>query len=105
MLTKTGPPKKTMFLALYRAEDGALHGRTRTSTHDYRFVSVVRWSDGDIGFVKWSATEAGARSCLTGQQKAAGATVIAVVPAVPQPDLTAAEKLFGSLLPQPAEEN
>jgi hypothetical protein len=98
-------PKKTKFLAFYQAADGTLHEHTRTSTHSYRFVSVVRWSDGDIAFVKWSATEAGARSCLTAQQKASGATVIAVVPAVPQPDLTAAEQMFGSLLPHPQKES
>lgn len=94
---------KKKFLAVYRDEDGVLHERTRNSTHNYRHVAVVRWSDGSIGFAKWAATEASARSCLTAQQKTNGATVVAVVPATLQPDLSALEQQLGSLLPHPKE--
>lgn len=96
--------KKTRFLAAYTHE-GELHTNTRNSTHNYKFAAVVRWSDGSITVgAKWSATEAGARSCLTGEQTKRGAVVLAVVPVVPQPDLTAAEQMFGSLLPRPPKE-
>lgn len=97
--------KKTKFVAVYRDEDGALHHATRTSAREYKFASVVRWSNGRIAVgVRWSTTEAGARSCLTGQQRSNGATVIAVVKAEPQPDMSAAERMFGSLLnPSPKE--
>lgn len=92
------PPKKTKFVAVYR-HDGTLYHADRTSARPYTHVAVVRWSDGRIAVgVKWSASEAGARACLTRQQRDNGAQVIAVVKAEPQPDLSAASKQLGRLL-------
>lgn len=86
--------KKTSYVAMY---DGQM--ATRTSANVYRFASVVRWSDGHVAVgVRWSATEAGARSCLTRQQRDNGAVVIAVVSAVPQPDLSEFSRQLGSLI-------
>lgn len=93
--------KKTKFVAVYR-HDGTLYHAERTSARPYTHVAVVRWSDGRITVgVKWSTSEAGARACLTRQQRDNGAQVIAVVKAEPQPDLSAASKMLGSLLSLP----
>lgn len=93
------PTKKTKYVAVYRDENGQLHHAERTSANTYNHVAVVRWSDGSIAVgVKWSGTEKGARACLTPDQRANGATVIAIVKAEPQPDLTAASRMLGKLL-------
>lgn len=92
---------KTKFVAVYR-HDGTLHHAERTSTRPYTHVAVVRWSDGSIAVgAKWSTSEAGARACLTRQQRDNGAQVIAVVKAEPQPDLSAFSKQLGRLLSLP----
>jgi hypothetical protein len=93
------PTKKTKYVAVYRDEDGQLHHAERTSANTYNYAAVVRWSDGRIAVgVKWSGTYKGAEACLTRQQRDNGAAVVAIVKAEPQPDLTAASKMFGKLL-------
>lgn len=95
-------PRKRKFVAVYNNNGTVLHAE-RSSTHNYRFASVVRWPDGNITVgVKWAATEEAARSCLTEEQLATGAEVIAVAKA--KPDLSAAEQMFSSLLPRPGKE-
>jgi hypothetical protein len=90
--------KKTRYVAVYQ-HNGKLLRDERTSAREYKYVAVVQWSDGRVSVgVKWSATEAGARNCLTRQQRDNGAKVIAVVAAEPQPDLTAASRQLGKLL-------
>ncbi len=90
--------KKTKYVAVYN-HDGQLYRAERTTTHTYNFAAVVQWSDGRISVgVRWSTTQKGAGSCLTKDQRNNGARVIAVVAAEPQPDLTAASKMFGKLL-------
>lgn len=91
-------PKKTKYVAVYRHEGKLLHAE-RTSARTYTHAAVVRWSDGRVTVgVRWSTSETGARACLTRQQRDNGASVIAVVKAEPQPDLTAASEMFGKLL-------
>lgn len=94
------PANQTKYVAVYQ-HNGRLLQSERTTSRTYNFASVVQWSDGSVAVgVKWSATEAGARSCLTKQQRDNGAKVIAVAKANPQPDLTAASRMFGKLLPR-----
>lgn len=91
-------PKKTKYVAVYRHDGRLLHAE-RTSARAYTHAAVVQWSDGSIAVgAKWSGSEAGARACLTRQQRDNGAKVIAVVKAEPQPDLSAASRMLGSLL-------
>lgn len=91
-------PKKTRFVAVYR-HDGTLYYSERTSARPYSHAAVVQWPGGHISVgVRWSASEAGARACLTRDQRDNGARVIAVVRAEPQPDLSAASKQLGRLL-------
>lgn len=93
--------KKTKFVAVYQHEGTLLHAE-RTSARPYTHAAVVRWSDDSVTVgVKWSTSEAGARACLTRQQRDNGATVIAVVKAEPQPDLSAFSRQLGSLLNLP----
>lgn len=96
-------PRKRKFVAAFD-NNGTVIIASRSSTHNYRFASVVRWPEGNITVgVKWAATEAAARSCLTEEQLAGGAEVIAVARTTVQPDLSAAEHMFGSLLPHPGK--
>ncbi len=90
--------KKTRYVAVYRHEGRLLHSE-RISAREYKFASVVQWSDGGVVVgAKWSATEKGAAACLTRQQRDNGAKVLAVVKVDPQPDLTAASRMLGELL-------
>ncbi len=97
-------PKRIKYVAVYQHEGQLLHA-DRTSARAYTHVAVVRWPSGRVAVgVKWSTSEAGARACLTRQQRDGGATVIAVVKAEPQPDLSAASRMLGTLLsPRPTE--
>jgi hypothetical protein len=90
--------KQTRYVAVYRHEGKLLHAE-RTSAREYRFASVVQWSDGRVAIgVRWSTTEKGAAACLTKQQRDNGAKVITVVTATPQPDLSAFSRQMGKLL-------
>jgi len=97
--------KKVKYIALYKDSNGKLLQAERTSARRYAYASVVRWSDEKISVgVKWSATESGARNCLTKDQRANGAQVIAVVPVHLQTvDLTPFARKLGELLSVPGD--
>ena len=72
---------------------------TRTSVRSYSHASVVRWSDGTVAVNSWHTSEAAAvKGTLTAQQKQNGASVVAAVQAVRQPDLSAVQTRLGRLL-------